>query len=178
MSTDPAPNPQASPEPTRRYADRLLGTSLPNQITVLSALIAQPYYARLQKRYGLLLVQWRVLRAIAARPGTTQSEIATDWGLNLMTVNRVTFELRKRSLIVGETDENDRRRVRFWLTEDGAAVFEPIAEEAAAWGDMLVANLSQAEIDEFERLVQKMTEFVRTEPHRAITDRDSDDAPD
>jgi DNA-binding MarR family transcriptional regulator len=148
----------------RTYTDGQLGRSLPIRIVVLANLIARPYHERFQRKYELLLIEWRVLRAIAGAPGTTQSEIADAWGLHLANVNRVTTKLRSRGLIAAVPDPNDGRRVNFYLTEAGADVFEPAADSGAFRDEFFVSCLTEDERNTLDKLIGKMTDFVRTTP--------------
>lgn len=148
----------------RQYSDGQLGRSLPMRIVVLANLIARPYFERFQRRYKLTLLEWRVLRAIAGAPGVTQSEVAEEWGLNLANVNRATSRLRSRGMLAAATDETDGRRVKFYLTEEGADFFEPAANSGATRDEFFVGCLTEDEQVELWRLIDKMTHFIRTTP--------------
>lgn len=148
----------------RTYTDGQLGRSVPMRIVVLANLIARPYHDRFQAKHQLLLIEWRVLRAIAGAPGTSQSEIAETWGLHLANVNRVTTKLRARGLVAAATDENDRRRVNFYLTDAGADLFEPAADSGAVRDEFFMSCLTGQERDDLDRLITKLTTFIRTTP--------------
>jgi DNA-binding MarR family transcriptional regulator len=105
-----------------------------------------------------------VLRAIAGAPGTTQSEIADAWGLHLANVNRVTTKLRSRGLIAAVPDDHDRRRVNFFLTEEGADMFEPAANSGARRDEFFMSCLTDNERENLDALIAKMTDFIRTTP--------------
>jgi DNA-binding MarR family transcriptional regulator len=58
--------------------------------------------------------------AIAARPGANLTELSTDLGISKAAASKFVAKLMRRGYVVKEKNQDDRREVRFRLTEKGA----------------------------------------------------------
>lgn len=134
-------------------------------------LLAKPFQERFGTRYDLTLAEWRVMMALAARPGITVTEIA-DWsGLHVMNVSRSVARLVRKGRVLREVDPADRRRALLRLSRRGTALFEIIAPSAQAREDMVRTVLSAREAKSLRVTIDRLIDHLRveSEPDRRDT---------
>jgi len=77
---------------------------------------------RMAQRVGVTGPQRLVIRIVGQKPNQTASEIASTLGKHPSTLTGVLARLQERGLLLRESDGEDRRRVRFTLTNAGKKV--------------------------------------------------------
>jgi DNA-binding MarR family transcriptional regulator len=99
-----------------------------------------------------------VLRAIAARPGLSQQELAT--GLAIVASRLVTLvdELEERRLVERRDHPEDRRVHLLYLTEGGTQAMADIGRVARAHEDALCAALSENERAKLATLLERIAD--------------------
>ncbi len=117
---------------------------------------AKPFFVLYGKRHDLTINEWRVMIALANRPGLAVHELAEITGLDKMSTSRAVRRLMANDRVVRAIDPKDRRRALHRLTPSGAAVFEDIAPSARHRADELFAGLTQREIATLDRLIGKL----------------------
>lgn len=126
-------------------------------------LLARPFQERFGTRYDLSLTEWRVMMALAARPGTTATEIS-DWsGLHVMNVSRSVARLVRQGRVLRAVDPADRRRSLLRLSRRGRALFALIAPSAQAREDMVRAVLSDSEAAALRTMIDRLIAHLRDE---------------
>lgn len=133
-------------------------------------LLAKPFQERFGTRYDLSLTEWRVMMALASRPGTTVTEIA-DWsGLHVMNISRSVARLVRKGRVLRAVDPSDRRRALLRLSRRGEDLFDLIAPSAQAREDMVRRVLSESEAQSLRVMIDRLIECLRTEPDGASPD--------
>ena len=127
-------------------------------VHILSNRIGRAFHNKIEARFGLSLVEWRVLTAIASEPGITASEITSRWALEKMSVNRAIRHLHKQGRLTRTRDSTDGRSYRLRLTAKGAALHADVAPVAAARCNELTSVLSEAETTALMRALRKLLE--------------------
>lgn len=126
-------------------------------------LLSRPFQERFGTRYDLSLTEWRVMMALAARPGTTATEIS-DWsGLHVMNVSRSVARLVRQGRVLRAVDPADRRRSLLRLSRRGQALFALIAPSAQAREDMVRAVLSDSEAAALRTMIDRLIAHLRDE---------------
>jgi DNA-binding MarR family transcriptional regulator len=97
------------------------------------------------RRHGLRLGQDHLLAALWERDGRTPGEIAATVNVTTPAVTKVAARLADAGLLVRRRDDRDNRLVRFWLTEAGRALQEPIEAERRLLEDRVTADLTDSE---------------------------------
>ncbi|WP_417440888.1 MarR family winged helix-turn-helix transcriptional regulator [Idiomarina sp.] len=82
------------------------------------------YSKQLNKYSGLTAPQLLILREINAANGITASKVAQNINLSPATVSNVIERLEHRQLIHRHRNEQDKRRVSLYLTEQGLTLLE------------------------------------------------------
>ena len=99
------------------------------KVAVLADLVAKRVARIAAREGGLSLAQWRVLAALADRPGRTAREVVDVTPMDKGMVSRAVTALAERRLVARQADGADARRVFLTLTEEGQATFAAIAAE-------------------------------------------------
>lgn len=97
------------------------------------------------RRHGLRLGQDHLLAALWERDGRTPGEIAAVVNVTTPAVTKVAARMAEAGLLVRRRDGRDNRLVRFWLTDAGRALQEPIEAERRSLEDKVTADLSKPE---------------------------------
>jgi DNA-binding MarR family transcriptional regulator len=97
------------------------------------------------RRHGLRLGQDHLLAALWERDGRTPGEIAAAVNVTTPAVTKTAARLAETGLLVRRGDDRDNRLVRFWLTDAGRALREPIEAERRSLEDAVTANLTKPE---------------------------------
>ena len=83
------------------------------------------------RAYDLTEPQWRVLRTLGSMEEITVTHLASLVVLLPSSLSRILRDLSERGLIVRRTSDEDLRRGLLSVSEDGMALIEAIAPEAA-----------------------------------------------
>ena len=129
----------------------------PYQITVLADRIARRT-SKIVKEHDLNISQWRVLAAIADKPGRTSVEVVTITPMDKGIVSRATQALLKRGLIRRKASQSDGRISHLHLTKQGSRVYQmliPQIEQILQQpDDCLTPKDQQQLVDTLRKLIQ------------------------
>ena len=104
-----------------------LETSWTYKISVLADLVARRTSAAAQQASQLNLSQWRVIAAVADRPGITARDVVRITPMDKAIVSRAVRVLVDADYLVREASPTDGRVSHLFLTAAGAAVYSAIA---------------------------------------------------
>ena len=104
------------------------------KVAVLADLVAKRVARIAAREAGVSLAQWRVLAALADRPGRTAREVVDVTPMDKGMVSRAVTALAERGLVERRADGADARRVFLTLTEAGQATFAVVAAELRRTG--------------------------------------------
>lgn len=82
-----------------------------------------------EKRSGLTIVQWCLLRKLRDMPGSSARELSTSLGVHPSTLTPGVKRLEARGLIFVMRDPNDSRKKALSITREGAEALEASAEK-------------------------------------------------
>ncbi len=105
------------------------------------------------RHIGISRSQWRVLSALSARPGSTQTEVADLVGIGRAPLGKIIDRLEKEGWVTRNPDPDDRRVNRLHITRDFRPVAEPTRNISHEIMDELLDGVSQEDRDAFERTV-------------------------
>lgn len=146
------PSPAA---PTTRRVIQL-GSYWPYQLTVLADRISR-HTAGIVKRHGQLnLSQWRVMAAIAERPGRTAAEVVTITPMDKGIVSRATKALLVAGLVRREASQGDGRVSHLFLTRQGETLYQSLMPRVEAVSREVHAALSPDEQKRFGVLLGRL----------------------
>ena len=126
-------------------------------------LIAKPFFSEHASRHHLSINDWRVMMALAVRPGVAASDICEQTGMHPMNVSRSVARLERLGRVTRYTDARDRRRSLLRFTPAGRALFAAIAPSAQAREEAVRRALSAREADVLRALLDRLIAFIGAE---------------
>lgn len=120
-----------------------LDTYWPYQIVVLADIISRRTAAIVKEQADLNLSQWRVLAAIAEKPGRTAVEVVQMTPMDKGIVSRATKALLEAGLVRREASQADGRVSHLFLTGPGQALYSrllPPVEEISSEARKLLGD--------------------------------------
>lgn len=120
-----------------------LDTFLPYRFAVLSDRLSQRL-ARVYEGCGLSSPQWRVLAAVAEKPGRSAQDVVRMTPMEKATVSRAVSALIARGLMRREADDRDGRTSRLTLTAEGERLYGEIAPGVLAVEAGIAARCDKA----------------------------------
>ena len=125
------------------------------------------------KPLGITRSQWWVLSQLSrhARTGMLQTDLARDLDVGKVTVGGLIDRLEAAGYVVRQPDAVDRRAKRIVITEEGRAVLKQMVTVGQSLNRVILAGLSQDEVEATERALSVMKDNIR----QATADRDDAD---
>jgi DNA-binding MarR family transcriptional regulator len=92
----------------------------------LSHLLAQAnrHISRQLNAEGVSFDQWRVMMALSEGGGSTMGKLAEELAINHPTLTKLIDRMVEEALVYRVPDPSDRRKVRMFLSDKGAALLE------------------------------------------------------
>jgi len=115
---------------------------------------------RLLAEAGVTAPQRFLLKVVGMRPGCSPGQLARFLHVTPATVTRVVQRMESAGLVRREPDPEDSRRVRLHLTPKGRKVEERCAGASESPVSRVLADTSQARIDEARRLLGALVEAL------------------
>lgn len=149
--------------PTRSPASRApepfdLGSYVPFYLSAISNRWTSTSSRIYLRRFGIGIVEWRVLAALAAKGQASSLDIVNLVGLDPASVSKAMRTLEANGRVAPVQGRFAGRTKPYHMTPDGIALFEAVREAARAREAQLLAGLSEAERGEFLRLLRKIHE--------------------
>ncbi len=135
------------------------------KMLLLVNLTARPFERLYEKGYDIRLAEWRVVLALAGRPGLTASELADLLALDKMAVSRATHRLEQLDRVARVVDHADHRRSHLTLTEKGWELYRRIAPAGRAREALLLQPLSALELATLDAILDRLLAQARRMPH-------------
>jgi DNA-binding MarR family transcriptional regulator len=104
-----------------------LETFWPYQAVVLADQISRYTLGVVKAEAGLNLSQWRVLAAVAEKPGRTARDVTEITPMDKTIVSRAVSSLIKAGHIKKTPDATDKRRLFLTVTPSGQSIYSKIA---------------------------------------------------
>jgi DNA-binding MarR family transcriptional regulator len=101
-----------------------------------------------------------VLLNIDVEEGTPATKIAPLMGLEARSLTRLLKTLEERGAIYRETDKNDKRSVRIFLTNEGKVRRERAKETVLRFNEAVRTEVSEDELEVFFRVARTVTKII------------------
>ncbi len=129
----------------------------PYQLMVLADRISRHTAALARDHGDLNLSQWRVMAAIAEKPGRTAVDVVTITPMDKGIVSRATKALLEAGLLIRKASQDDGRVSHLFLTEKGEALYQDLRPRIeavpAAAGEALGVEEQEQLRDMLDRLI-------------------------
>ncbi|MEP1229515.1 MAG: MarR family transcriptional regulator [Litorimonas sp.] len=141
----------------------------PFHVVVLADQITRHTLSIVKDEAELNSSQWRVLAAIADKPGRTAAEVVTITPMDKTIVSRAVSSLINTGLIKKTLSQTDKRRSALQITQTGLNIYQKIA--ARINKTMITALLEdneggKNEAEDFIKIIRKFSaKMASTTPH-------------
>ena len=108
-------------------------------------------------KYGLTLGQYYIMRALWINEGQSQRALSEAVGTTEPTTASVLRMLEKNGLIRRTRNQQDRRTINIFLTENGLEIKRELLLMAMGVNETATRGLSQHDIEEIKRLMRAMS---------------------
>jgi len=134
------------------------------RLLLLVNLTARPFSRLYERRFRITLAEWRVMLALAERPGISASELGELLGLEKMTVSRAVRSLEVHGRLARVPDAQDMRRSTLRLTKAGLELHDLISPAARARAEQLLSALTARERATLDAVLDKLVARARAMP--------------
>jgi len=132
---------------------------VPALINHLSNKLSRGASAIYRDRYGIGIIEWRILAQLGSSPGSTARTICDRTALDKGAVSRSFVVLQKRGFIEFDNGTTSRNRIAM-LTETGRTLHDGIMQIALERERRFLAPLSESERFALIRLLNRLYEHV------------------
>jgi DNA-binding MarR family transcriptional regulator len=126
----------------------------PRLISLLSNSLVWRESRILRARFGLGTNDWRVLSALAVRPGVTASEISDFVAMNKAIISKSVGVLTQRRLIVAVEDTGRSRQL--FLTTEGAEMHDAMLPISLRGQEIVLGDLDDEEVTQLNELLRRL----------------------
>lgn len=126
----------------------------PRLLALLSNALVWRESNELRRRFGLGTNDWRVISALALRPGAPATEVSEFIGVNKAVVSKSVNTLVARELIV--LMDGPRGSRPMYLTDAGARMHDDMLPISLRGQEIVLAHFSEEEITRLNELLRRM----------------------
>ena len=118
---------------------------------------------RYRREFGVSLWEWRTVALLGgAAEAQSLNELARAAGMDKSQMSRVVAGLTRKKIVVRETDANDGRGIRLFLTLSGKSLYQKLIRAAAERNDAFVGCLTAKERESLESIMSKLAHEARS----------------
>lgn len=134
----------------------------PRLLALLSNALVWRESHELRRRFNLGTNDWRVLSALAIRPGASATEVCDFIGVNKAVISKSVNTLTARGLVALIDGPRGSRPI--YLTRAGAQMHEDMLPVSVEGQDIILAGLPDGPITELNETLRTMIDKVRNAP--------------
>lgn len=133
-----------------------------NSISLLieTARLVREDFRRRAQHLNLTQPQWRLLLILSREPGMNQAKLASWLEVHPVTVTQSVDRLVKAGWLRRERQENDRRAVSLFLTEQAEPILADLTEIAERTREVALAGFSVAERKQVEGMLERIKQNI------------------
>ena len=120
------------------------------------------------RAHGMTRAQWMILVRLERQPGMSQNELAALVEVEPITVGRLVDRLERRGFVERRPDATDRRIWRLHLMPAATPMLKEIAKARAELNTILVADISQKNLDATLDCLLQMKANLAAEPRSTL----------
>lgn len=134
---------------------------LSSRLHTLAGLSAASASLRVERKFGLTLLEWRSIAMLGAFAPLSLKELARRAGLDKSYTSRTVAALIERGLIVSERSDADARGVVLSLTGEGEALYRRVFPDAVARNERLLSSLTGERRKQLMEMLDSLTISAR-----------------
>lgn len=127
---------------SRNATPQVITDLLSSRLHNLAGLSAASASLRVQRKFGLTLLEWRSIGMLGAFAPLSLKELARRAALDKSYASRTVAGLIERGLVVSERNDADARGVMLSLTKEGEALYRKVIADAIARNERLLSPLT------------------------------------
>lgn len=131
----------------------------PRLLALLSNALVWRESHELRRQFGLGTNDWRVISALATRPGFSASEVSDFLGVNKAIVSKSVSTLVDRGLVV--LSDGPRGSRPMYLTETGAEAHHGMRPISIRGQEIILADLGEDDVTQLNHLLREMLKKTR-----------------
>jgi DNA-binding MarR family transcriptional regulator len=131
----------------------------PRLLALLSNALVWRESRELRRRFQLGTNDWRVISAIATRPGSSATEVSDFLVLNKAIISKSVNTLLKRNLLLLIDGPRGSRPI--YLTPAGVEMHNAMLPISMSGQEIILADLSKDDIDRLNHLLRRMLDKAR-----------------
>ncbi|MDX2378104.1 MarR family winged helix-turn-helix transcriptional regulator [Microbacterium sp. LRZ72] len=131
----------------------------PRLLALLSNALVWRESHEMRRRFGLGTNDWRVISALAMRPGQSATEASEFLGLNKAVTSKSVNTLVARELVV--LVDGPRGSRPMYLTPAGAEMHDEMLPISVRGQEIILADLTEDDVEALNRLLRRMLEHTR-----------------
>lgn len=120
---------------------RVMSDLMSARLHALANLSAATTSLRVERKFGLTLLEWRSIGQLGGFAPLSLKELASRAGLDKSSASRIVSVLTERGLVASERNDADGRGVMLSLTGKGLALYQEAFSDAVARNERLLAPL-------------------------------------
>jgi DNA-binding MarR family transcriptional regulator len=130
---------------------------LPYRLSLLTNTVSQGMAGSYTQKHDINITEWRILAVLGRYPGLTASQVVEKTAMDKVAISRGVKSLMSRKLLKRQTDPNDRRRRRLYLTNrKGQKVMEQVIPQARQYEQRLLEALDPEETKALLLILDKL----------------------
>lgn len=114
-------------------------------------------------KYGLGIVEWRVISMLAIEPHITANQICETLRLDKSAVSRALGQLLDKGFVHFEAQPSDPRKRWWWLSASGRHMHDELLAIALDCESRLVNEIDSDDLETFLRVLRRMLANLETE---------------
>lgn len=142
--------------PDHSKAPQRLADFLPYQLSVTSNAVSSLIAERYRARFGLKIMEWRVMAVLGDAGAATQRELTQATLMDKVAVNRACKVLEDRGLIARRPNTTDGRSHLLELTGEGRSIHSEVMPLARDIEREIFSTLEPAERETFRDLLKRI----------------------
>jgi DNA-binding MarR family transcriptional regulator len=138
--------------------ERFLPYRISQLANTLHAALANAYATR----FALTIPEWRVMCALALRPGLSAAQVARQAGMDKVAVSRAVASLTRARRVERSREESDRRRSNLQLTPRGWSLYAEVVPWSLAYERALLRGMTARNREKLDQLLDAVMERARS----------------
>jgi len=150
-------------QPTKEFDGRQIvdiSTYTPYFLSAVNSALSRGASRHYLKKFGIGIVEWRVISMLAIEPRIPASRICDVIYLDKAGTSRALKRLQEQKLLLFKASKSDPRRKIWWLSAKGYKLHDQILSVALQRERVLIEGVEPTELEVFLRVIRQMRKNV------------------
>ncbi len=142
-------------------APKVITDLLSSRLHSLAGLSAASASLRVERKFGLTLLEWRSIAMLGGFAPLSLKELARRAGLDKSYASRTLSGLIERGFVISERNDADARGVMLRLSDEGRALYETVFADALTRNERLLSPLSSEQRKQLMEMLRALTHSAK-----------------